>query len=39
MSSRGLKAKDLAAIMDFIYLGEGNVSHDKLEAFLALDGI
>jgi hypothetical protein len=33
---RGLKAKDLAAIVDFIYFGEVNVHQEDLEAFLAL---
>ena len=33
---RGLKAKELAAIMDFIYHGEANIFQDDLEGFLAL---
>ena len=33
---RGVKAKDLDAIVDFIYLGEANVYQDNLEGFLAL---
>jgi hypothetical protein len=33
---RGLKAKDLAAVVDFIYLGEANVYQEDLDAFLAL---
>ena len=33
---RGLKAKDLVAIVDFIYLGEANVCQEDLDGFLAL---
>ena len=33
---RGLKAKDLVAIVDFIYHGEANVYHEDLDGFLAL---
>jgi hypothetical protein len=33
---RGLKAKDLAAIVDFIYLGEANIYQEDLDAFLDL---
>ena len=33
---RGLKAKDLVAIMDFIYHGEASIEHDNLDVFLAL---
>ena len=33
---RGLKAKDLEAIMDFIYQGEANIYQDDLDSFLAL---
>ena len=33
---RGLKAKDLKAIVDFIYLGEANIYQEDLDAFLAL---
>ena len=33
---RGLKAKDLVAILDFIYQGEANIFQDDLEAFLSL---
>ena len=33
---RGLKAKDLVAILDFIYYGEANICQDDLEGFLAL---
>ena len=33
---RGWKAKDLAAIVDFIYLGEANVYQEDLDVFLAL---
>jgi uncharacterized C2H2 Zn-finger protein len=33
---RGLKAKELSDIVDFIYLGEANVHQEDLDAFLAL---
>ena len=33
---RGLKARDLVAIVDFIYHGEANVDQDDLDGFLAL---
>ena len=33
---RGLKAKDLTAIVDFIYHGEANVFQDDLDGFLSL---
>ena len=33
---RGLKAKDLVAIVDFIYHGEANVHQEDLDGFLAL---
>ena len=33
---RGLQAKDLAAIVDYIYHGEANVYQDDLERFLAV---
>ena len=33
---RGIKAKDLAAIVDFIYHGEANVYQEDLDNFLAL---
>jgi hypothetical protein len=33
---RGLKAKELEAIVDFMYLGEANVCQEDLEAFLTL---
>lgn len=33
---RGLKAKDLTAIVDFIYHGEANILQDDLDDFLAL---
>ena len=33
---RGLKAKDLVAIVDFIYQGEANIYQEDLDAFLAL---
>ena len=33
---RGLKAKDLTAILDFIYLGEANIYQEDLDGFLAL---
>ena len=33
---RGMKAKDLVAIVDFIYLGEANVFQEDLDGLLAL---
>ena len=33
---RGIKAKDLVAIVDFIYHGEAYIHHEDLEGFLAL---
>ena len=33
---RGLKAKDLAAVVDFIYHGEANIYQEDLDGFLAL---
>ena len=33
---RGLRAKDLLAIVDFIYYGEANIQQENLEKFLAL---
>ena len=33
---RGLKAKDLVAIVDFMYQGEANIFQEDLDAFLAL---
>ena len=33
---RGLKAKDLVAMVDFIYLGEAKIYQEDLDAFLAL---
>jgi hypothetical protein len=33
---RGLKAKDLKAIVDFIYLGEANIYQEDLDGFLVL---
>ena len=33
---RGLKASDLAAVIDFIYQGEASIYQDQLESFLAL---
>ena len=33
---RGIKSADLAAIVDFIYLGEANIFQEQLESFLAL---
>ena len=33
---RGIKAHDLAAIVDFIYHGEANIYQENLDAFLAL---
>ena len=33
---RGVKAKDLVALVDFIYLGEASIVQEQLEGFLAL---
>jgi hypothetical protein len=33
---RGLKAKELKAIVDFIYLGEANIYQEDLDAFLSI---
>ena len=33
---RGIKAKDLVALVDFIYLGEASIFQDDLDVFLAL---
>jgi hypothetical protein len=33
---RGMKASELSAIIDFLYLGEANVIQENLDAFLAL---
>ena len=33
---RGLKAKDLVAIVDFIYHGEVNIHHEDLDGFIVL---
>ena len=33
---RGLKVKDLEAILDFIYHGEANIYQEDLDGFLAL---
>ena len=33
---RGIKSRDLEAVVDFIYLGEANVFQEQLETFLAL---
>ena len=33
---RGVKAEDLTAIVDFIYLGEANILQEQLERFLTL---
>ena len=33
---RGVKFEDLAAIVDFLYLGEANVNQDRLDHFLSL---
>ena len=33
---RGIKAKDLEAIVDFIYHGEANIYQEDLDGFLAL---
>ena len=35
---RGLKSKDLVAIVDFIYHGEANIYQEDLDGFLALAG-
>ena len=33
---RGLKSKDLVAMIDFLYLGEANVHQENLDSFLAV---
>ena len=33
---RGIKSRDLEAMVDFIYLGEANIFQEQLETFLAL---
>ena len=33
---RGLQAKDLVAMVDFIYYGEANIYQEDLDGFLAL---
>ena len=33
---RGVKSDDLAAILDFIYLGKANIPHENIEPFLAI---
>ena len=33
---RGIKAKDMVAVVDFIYTGEANIYQDDLDGFLAL---
>ena len=33
---RGLKAKDLVALMDFIYHGETNIYQEDLDGFIGL---
>ena len=33
---RGLKAQDLVAMVDFLYIGEANVKQENLDAFLGL---
>ena len=33
---RGLKARDLVAVVDFIYHGDTNIYQDDLDEFLAL---
>ena len=33
---RGVKSEDLAAVVDFLYCGEANVSQENLDSFLAL---
>ena len=35
---RGLRAKDLIAVVDFIYHGEANIFQEDLDGFLALSG-
>ena len=35
---RGVKYEDLVAIIDFLYVGEANVSQDNLDSFLAVAG-
>ena len=34
--TRGLKAEDLVAMVDFLYFGEANVNQERLDAFLGL---
>ena len=33
---RGLKSNDMMSILDFLYLGEANISQESLDSFLAL---
>ena len=33
---RGMKSEDLAAIIDFLYLGDANIYQDKLDSFLTI---
>ena len=33
---RGIKARDLMAILDFLYRGEANVFQDNIDSFLAV---
>ena len=33
---RGVKFEDLAAIVDFLYLGEANINQERIDNFLAL---
>merc|ERR1712204_34994 len=33
---RGLKSKDLMAILDFLYYGEANIYQERIDAFLAI---
>ena len=33
---RGMKAEDLVAMVDFLYIGEANVKQENLDAFLGL---
>ena len=35
---RGVKSKDLVAIIDFLYCGEANVYQENMDSFLAIAG-
>lgn len=35
---RGIKVRDLEALLDFIYFGETNICHENLDSFLAVAG-